>query len=144
MLNRVIIGTLLVVAPGCSPAPPQARVDLIREPTTLSAAPQVFVPDEPLPADNDSVGVCLLPDAGYNVSGRWTVVTPAGREALVVAHAELASGRVIKLASPSSTGSRLCVHPRHGGPLEAPVERVRVVASTPIVVSRLVWESTAR
>jgi hypothetical protein len=50
----------------------------------------------------------------------------------------------VTLAAPSSTGSRLCVHPRLGGPLEAPVERLRVVASTPIVVRRIVWQSTAR
>ena len=137
------LGIVLSAVLGCSPAPPPVQVDLIEEPTTLSPVPQLLSAGLPLPASHPSVGVCIHPGRGYNVSGRWTVLTPDGREAQVVAHAELVGGRVVKLASPSSTGPTLCVHPRRGGPLEAPVRRVRVVSSTPIVARRIVWKSTA-
>jgi hypothetical protein len=71
------------------------------------------------------------------------VRTPDGREALLVARAELINGDRVKLASPSTRGSRLCVHPRRGGPFESPVRRLSVVASTPIEVERVVWHSGA-
>jgi len=143
MRDGMVLGIALSASLGCSPAAPEVRVDLIEEPTTLSPVPQSFSAGLPLRGDNDSVGVCVFPGRGYSVSGRWTVLTPNGHEAQVVARAELVSGRVIKLASPSSAGSSLCVHPRHGGPLEGPVQRVRVVVSTPIVAQRVVWQSTA-
>lgn len=143
MRDKVALGIVLSAALGCSLAPPRVRVDLIQEPTTLSPVPQSFSSGQPLRADNDSVGVCVSPGRGYHVSGRWTVMTPSGQEAQVVARVELAGGRVVKFASPSSTGSSLCVHPRHDGPLEAPAQRIHVIASTPIVVQRVVWQSTA-
>jgi len=90
------------------------------------------------------VGLCVDPGPGHSVTGRWTVRTPSGREAQVVARAELVTGDVVSLASPSSNGPRLCVHPRRGGPLEASVRSLTVVASTPIEVRRLVWRSAAR
>ena len=144
MHEEVALVIALSAVMGCSPAPPPVRVDLIREPTTLSSEPRLLSAGQPLPADNDSVGVCVFPGRGYRVSGRWTVRTPSGHEAQVLARAELVGGRTVKLASPSSTGASLCVHPRQGGPLEAPVHRIRVVASTPIVAQRIVWQSTAR
>jgi hypothetical protein len=144
MLRRVMLGIALSAAPCCLPAPAPIEVELIQEPITLSQVPQFLAAGEPLRADNGSVGVCVHPGPGYHVSGRWTVLAPNGREAQVVARAELANGRVVTLASPSSTGTSLCVHPRLGGPLEAPVQRIRVVTSMPIVVRRIVWQSTAR
>lgn len=144
MLRRLMLAIGILTVPGCWAGPPHAEVDLIREPSTLSATPQLFAAGEPLRADSDSVRLCVYPGPGYHVSGRWTVITPNGREALVIGRAELANGRVVNLASPSSTGNRLCVQPRLGGPLEAPVQRVGVVTSTPIVVERMVWESTGR
>ena len=78
------------------------------------------------------------------MTGRWTVLTPDGLEAQLVARAELVGGRVVWLKAPSSTGGSLCVRPRRGGPLEAAVERVSVVASTPVVAQRIVWESAPR
>ena len=137
-----MLGMALGAIAGCSLAPARVQVELSREPVILSEVPQVLSAGQPLRADYDSVSLCLYPDRGYNVSGRWTVLTPDGREAQVVARAELVNGRVVNLASPSSTGGRLCVHPRLGGPLEAPVQRVSVVASSPIVVRRIVWQST--
>lgn len=142
MRDKVALGIALSATLGCSPGAPRVRVDLIREPTTLSPVPRSFSAGQPLRADNESVGLCVSPGRGYSVSGRWTVLTPGGQEAQVVARAELVGGRVVKLASPSSTGSSLCVHPRRGGPLEAAVQRIDVVASTPIVVQRVVWQST--
>ena len=139
-----MLGIALSAILGCSLAPPRVRVELIHEPLTLSQVPQSLSAGEPMRADNDSVRLCVYPGHGYQVTGRWTVLTPTGHEAQVVARAELVNGRVITLASPSSTGSGLCVHPRLGGPLEAAVQRVRVTASRPIVVERIVWQSTAR
>lgn len=110
----------------------------------MSHTPQFLAAGGPLRADGDSVSLCVYPGPGHVVSGRWTVLTPDGREAQVVARAELTNGKVVALVSPSSTGSSLCVHPRLGGPLEAPVQRVRVVASMPIVAQRIVWRSAAR
>jgi hypothetical protein len=72
------------------------------------------------------------------------MLTPDGLEAQLVARAELVGGRVAWLKAPSSTGGSLCVRPRRGGPLEAAVERVSLVASTPIVAQRIVWESAPR
>jgi hypothetical protein len=129
---------------GCVPAPAAVEVELIQQPLTLSQTAQLLAPSEPLRADNDSVRVCVYPGPGYHVSGRWTVLTPSGREAQVVARVELVNGKAVTLASPSSTGGSLCVQPRLGGPLEAPVRRVRVLTSTPIVAQRIVWQSTAR
>jgi hypothetical protein len=140
----LVTALTLTAALGCLLVRRPVREELIRAPVTLSPAPKLLTAGAPLPADGESVGVCVYPGPGYSVSGRWTVLTPSGREAQVVARAELVGGRVVTLAAPSSTGSRLCVHPRLGGPLEAPVERLRVVASTPIVVRRIVWQSTAR
>ena len=142
MVRRLLLGIGALTVPGCWAAPPHAEVDLIRQPSTLSQTPQVFAAAEPLRADSESARLCVYPGPGYHVSGRWTVLTPSGREALVAGRAELANGKVVALASPSSTGNSLCVQPRLGGPLEAPVQRVRVVTSTPIVVERIVWEST--
>jgi hypothetical protein len=119
-------------------------VDLVQQTSTLSPTPRLLVAGEPLRADGDSVRLCVYPGSGHHVSGHWTVVTPEGREALVVARAELTSGRVVNFASPSSTGNGLCVQPRLGGPLEAPVRRVSVATTAPIVVERIVWESAAR
>ena len=128
----------------CVFAPPGTRVELSREPVTLSPVAQVFSPDQPLPADRESVGVCVFPAHGYSVTGRWTLLTPDGLEAQLLARAELVGGKVVRFAAPSSTGSSLCVRPRRGGPLEAAVRRVSLVASTPIVAQRIVWESTPR
>lgn len=141
MLRRVVLGIAPAAVLGCSLAPPQVEVELIQEPMTLSQTPQFFAAGESLRADNDSVSVCVYPGPGYHVSGRWTVLTPSGHEAQVVARADLANGKMVTLASPSSRGRSLCVHPRLGGPLEAAVQRVRVVTSTPIVVQRIVWRS---
>ena len=144
MFDRVMLGIALPALLGCSLAPPRVRVELIQEPLTLSQVPQSFSAAEPLRADNASVRLCVYPGRGYHVTGHWTVLTPTGHEAQVAARAELVNGRVVTLATPSSTGNGLCVHPRLGGPLEAAVQRVRVTASTPIVVQRIVWRSTAR
>jgi len=132
------------VSVACTAAPPPVEIELTSGPTILSTEPRSFRPARPLPADNVSVGLCVDPGPGHAVTGRWTVRTPAGREAQVVARAELVSGDVVRLVSPSSNGPRLCVHPRRGGPLDAPVRSLTVVASTPIAVERLVWRSTAR
>ena len=142
MRDGLLLGAMLSATLACSAAPPQVRVELIQEPTTLSHVPLLLAAAEPLRADNDSVGVCVYPGPGHHVSGRWTVLTPGGHDAQVVARAELVNGRVVTFASPSSTGSSLCVHPRRGGPLEAAVQRIRVGASTPILVERIVWESS--
>ena len=133
-----------VTLPSCRAASPDVRVDLIRGSATLSQTPQLFAAEEPVRADGDFIRLCVYPGPGYHVSGRWTVLTPSGREALVVGRLELINGRAVNLASPSSTGNSLCVQPRLGGPLEAPVQRVRLATSAPIVVERIVWESTDR
>jgi hypothetical protein len=144
MVRRVTLGLGVLTFAGCWGAPPHAEVDLIHEPWTLSQTPRLFAAAEPLRADGDCVRLCVYPGSGYHVSGHWTVVTPKGREALVIGRAELANGRIITLASPSATGNRLCVQPRLGGPLETSVRRVSVATTTPIVVDRIVWESSAR
>jgi hypothetical protein len=143
MGGRAIVAIALSALPGCFPARPPVREELIQEPVTLSPTPRLLSAGRALRADEESVRVCFYPDRGYDVSGRWTVVTPNGREAQIVVRAELVNGRVVTLASPSSTGSSLCLHPRLGGPLDAAVQRLSVVASTPIVVRRIVWQSTA-
>lgn len=140
--RQVTTGLAVSALVGCVFAPARVRVELIEEPTTLSPAPRSFSPERPLSADSESIGVCVYPGSGYRVSGRWTVVAPDGHEAQVVARAELVDGQRVKLVSPSSTGRRLCVHPRLGGPLEGAVKRIEVVASVPIVVDRIVWQST--
>jgi hypothetical protein len=137
----MLLGAALA-AVGCFWGPPPLEeVELIRKPVTLSPVPRSFSAGELLCADSRIVGVCLYPGQGYRVSGRWTMLTPSGHEAQVVARAELVGGQEVTLASPTSTGNSLCVRPRRGGPLDAGVERVRVTASTPIVVRRLVWQS---
>lgn len=140
-LNRLVAVAGLSATLGCPGAEPGIRVELTREPVTLSGEPRVLSAREPLPAEAFRLGVCVIPAPGYHVSGRWTVRTPDGREARVVARAELVSGGVVKLAAPSSSGNSLCVHPRRGGPFESPVRRVRLVASTPIVAERIEWRT---
>lgn len=133
----------LAVSAACFLVSPEHEVVLAGEPTTLSSVPRFLSTGGPLRADNEVVGVCIEPGPGHHVSARWTVVTPAGREAQVTGTAELVDGTAVRLRSPSSRGSRLCVHPRLGGPLEAPVRSVSVAASTPIVVRRIVWRCGA-
>jgi hypothetical protein len=144
MVERLVLALVVLTVPVCRAAPRHAEVDLIREPARLSQTAQSFAPGEPVRADGESVRLCVHPGPGYQVSGRWTVLTPSGREALVVGRAELANGRIVNLASPSAIGNSLCVQPRLGGPLEAPLLRVRLATSTPIVVERIVWESACR
>ena len=136
----VAVATLSAIL-GCPGAEPGLRVELTREPVTLSGEPRVLSALEPLPAEAFLLGVCVIPGPGYHVSGRWTVQAPDGREARVVARAELLNGDTVKLAAPSSSGNCLCVHPRRGGPFESPVRRVRLVASTPIVAERIEWRA---
>ena len=138
-----LIASVVLVSLSCSPAPPRIHVDLAKGPTMLRQTPSVFSADEPLPADNDSVGLCIYPSSGYKLTERWTVLTPQGDEARIVAHAELTDGSFVTLSSPSSTGDNVCVHPRVDGPLAGPVRQVRVVSSTPVIVDRIVWTSTA-
>lgn len=135
-------GAVLVATLGCRPASTQVEVELSQEPVTLSRVPRLFETGQAFPADAESVALCVWPAAGHQVSQRWTVLTPSGLEAQVVALADLGSGKTVRLASPWSTDSgALCVQPRWGLPLESPVRRVRVVASTPIVVERIVVSS---
>jgi len=133
----------LSAALGCLGAEPGVRVELTRAPVTLSGEALVLSADQPLPASVFSLAVCVTPGPGHHVSGRWTVLTPDGREAMLVAQAELVDGDTVKLASPSSSGHDLCVHPRRGGPFDSPVRRVRLVASTPIVAERVEWRTGA-
>jgi hypothetical protein len=142
MQGRVMVAMALSALPGCPPGPPPVEVELVQGPVTLSPVPLAISAGEPLPTDNASVGVCIHPAPGYHVSGRWTVLTPGGEEAQVVARAELVNGDVVTMASPSSTGNSLCVHPRLGGPLGAAVKRIRVVASLPVGAQRIVWQCT--
>jgi hypothetical protein len=128
----------------CRAGAPDVEVTLLRGPATVSAEPRTLEAAEPLPADGERLRLCVHPGPGHHVSGRWTVVTPGGREALLVARAELVNGRGLSLVSPSSVGSALCVQPRLGGPLEAPVQRIRVAATATIVVDRVAWESAVR
>jgi hypothetical protein len=131
----------MAMALGCVLDPPGARVELTRAPLTLSGEPQVLSADPPLPAESVFLGVCVLPGPGHHVTGRWTVRTPDGRESSLVARAELLNGDSVKLAAPSSHGNWLCVHPRRGGPLEAPVRRLHLVTSTKIVAARIEWQT---
>ncbi len=140
--HSLMVGIALWLALACVLTSPSVEIDLIDEPVTLSYEPQLLAAGQPLRADHDSVSVCVYPAPGHNVSTRWTVVAPNGREARVVARAELVNGRVVTLRSPSSDGASLCVHPRWDGPLEAEVQRIRLLASTPIVARRIVWRST--
>jgi len=96
-----------------------------------------------LPADNDVVGVCVYPELQFRLSDRWTILTPDGGEARLDAHAELTDGTVATLSSPSTTGQNLCLELATSLPSDAKVKRVRLVASQPIVASRIVWQSTA-
>jgi hypothetical protein len=141
--SQLWIGVALLGILGCLAAEPRARVILSETPVTLSGEAWSHSADPPLPSDATVLGVCVSPGPGFNVSGRWTVRTPDGREARVVARAELVNGDRVKLASPSWVGDRLCVHPRRGGPLESPVRRLTLVASTPIVAERIVWHTGA-
>ena len=131
----------LILASGCSVAPPRTHVELIDRPTTLSQIPQYFNAREPLPAA--AVGVCVYPDPPFRPSDRGTVLTPDGGEAHITAHAELTDGTVATLSSPSTTGQNLCLELATSLPSDAKVKRVRLVASQPIVASRIVWQSTA-
>lgn len=132
----------LILASGCSVAPPRVHVELVDRPTTLSQIPQYFSAREPLPADNDVVGVCVYPVLPFRPSDRWTILTPDRSEARIAAHAELTDGTVATLSSPSTTGQNLCFELATSLPSDAKVKRVRLVASQPIVASRIVWEST--
>lgn len=142
MRRLVLTGAVLVANLGCLAAPAQMEVELSHGPVTLSHAPMPFDASQ-APADAAWVAVCVWPATGYQVSPRWTVLTPAGRDAQVVALAELANGRTVRLASPWLTDSgALCVEPRWGLPFKSPVRRVRLVASTPIVVERVVLSAS--
>jgi hypothetical protein len=136
-------GMALALAQACLLDPPGVRVELTRAPVTLSGEPRVLAAASPLPAESAVLGVCVFPGPGHYVTGRWTVRTPQGREASLVARAELLNGDVVKLAAPSSGGASLCVGPRRGGPLEAPVRRLHLVASTKIVAARIEWRAGA-
>jgi len=143
MAARGAILLPVILASGCSVAPPRIHVELIGRPTTLSQTPQYFSAREPLPADNDVVGVCVYPELQFRLSDRWTILTPDGGEARLDAHAELTDGTVATLSSPSTTGQNLCLELATSLPSDAKVKRVRLVASQPIVASRIVWQSTA-
>jgi hypothetical protein len=143
MVRRLVPEILLATTLACSTAPPRVQVELIDHPVTLSQTPRYFSARQPLRADNDVVGLCVYPDSGFRRSDRWTILTPDGGEARIAAHAELTSGRVVTLSLLSTTGQNLCVHPATSGPLEAGVQRVRVTTSEPVVVTRMVWQSTA-
>jgi hypothetical protein len=136
--------TLLTVllASGCSETPSRAHIELIDRPTTLSQTPQYFSVREPLPTDNDVVGVCVYPEVPFRPSDRWTILTPDGNEAHIAAHAELGDGTLATLSSPSTTGQNLCLELATSLPSGAKVKRVRLIASQPIVAARIVWEST--
>jgi hypothetical protein len=136
-------GIAMAMALGCVLDAPEVRVELTRAPVTLSGEPQVLLADPPLPAESSVLGVCVYPGPGHHVTGHWTVRTPEGREARLVARAELTNGDVVKLAAPSSGGASLCVHPRRGGPLEAPVRRLYLVTSTEVVAARIEWRAGA-
>jgi hypothetical protein len=133
----------LILASGCSVAPPRAHVELIDRPTTLSQTPQYFSARELLPADNDVVGVCVYPELPFKPSDHWIIVTPDGGEARITAHAELTSGAVATLSSTSTNGPNLCLELATSLPSGTKVKRVRLVASKPVVASRIVWQSTA-
>lgn len=126
------------------PTAPEVEVDLVKEPATLSHAPTLLAGVQPLEASNEFVRVCFYPAPGYSVSARWTLLTPSGRDVRLRAWAELTNGRTVAFESPSSGDGVICVQPRLGGPLEASVARLRVVASSPVVVGRISWQSTSR
>jgi len=133
----------LVLASGCSVAPSRAHVELIDRPTTLSQTPQYFSAREPLPADNDVVGVCVYPELPFKPSDRWSILSPDGGEARIAAHADLTNGTVATLSSASTTGQNLCLELAKSLASGVKVKRVRLVASKPVVASRIVWQSTA-
>jgi hypothetical protein len=144
MANKLALSLTLAALVAClRAAPPRVRVELIAKPTILGQAPVFFSAAKPLPADNDSVALCIYPGEGYSLTDRWTLRTPEGGEARLAAHAELTDGSVTTLSSPSLTGECICYHPAGDGPLLAQVGRVRVVASQPIVAKSIVWSSTA-
>ena len=137
LLFALLVGSLVA----CSAVDPGSEVVLTETPVTLSGEAWVFSAEPPLPSDAFFLGVCVSPGPGFGVTRRWTVRAPDGREAQVVARAELVNGQRVKLASPSTSDDRLCVHPRRGGPFDSPVRRLTLVASTPIVADRIVWRS---
>lgn len=143
-MGRLILVIGAATGSACRATAPDVELELLRGPATVSAEPRVLEGAEPLPADGEMLRLCVRPGPGHHVSGRWTVATPGGRQALLVARAELVNGRGLSLVSPTSAGNMLCLQPRLGGPLEAPVRRIRVAATAPIVVERVVWESAAR
>ncbi len=143
MVRRRVALLTFSLGCGCSVAPPRARVALIDQPTTLSQTPQCFNAREPLPADKDVVGVCVYSALPFKASDHWTIVAPDGGEARITAHAELTSGTVETLSSRSTIGPNLCLDRATSLPFGARVRRVRIVASRPIVASRIVWQSTA-
>jgi hypothetical protein len=142
MVARGVTLLTLLLASGCAGTPPRAHVELIDRPTTLSQTPQYFSVREPLPANNDVVGVCIYPKVPFRPSDRWTILTPDGNEAHIAAHAELADGTLATLSSPSTTGQNLCLELARSLPSDAKVKRVRLVASQPIIAARIVWDST--
>jgi hypothetical protein len=144
MPERLAAGLLVAIAAGClREAPPRVYVDLITVPTKLTQIPTVLEPDKPLPADNDSVSVCIIPGQGYSLTDHWTVRTPEGSEARIAAHAELTDDSLTTLSSPSLAADTICYHPAPDGPLPAQMRRVRLIASQPIVAKRILWSSTA-
>jgi hypothetical protein len=143
MAHRIGWGIVVVTSLSCSVAPPRVQVELIDRSAILSPTPQYFSSRDPLRADNDVVGLCVYPDSQFRRSDRWTIVTPDGGEAHIAADAELTNGTVVSLSLTSTTGENLCVHPATSGPLDAEVRRVRVTSSRPVVVTRMVWQSTA-
>src|SRR5262245_14254676 len=97
------LGLLLAILAtlGCSTAPERVRVDLTTEPVALTDKPRAFRPARPVPADNDSVGICVETPAGYDLRDDWTLGPPEGPGARLKAEATLTDGRVVQLPSPS-------------------------------------------
>jgi hypothetical protein len=142
MRTTTLIAVTLIVV-GCARAPGRVYVDLIAAPVTLSPESQTFRLSKAAPTDNDSVGVCVTPPKGYELRDDWSLGPSEALAVRLSAEVTLTNGRVVLLPEPSWSGD-YCLHPEGDGPLEAPVQEVRVASTGPLTVENVTWVSTAK
>ena len=145
-LTAAILAIALFVS-GCSrvPTPARVHVELASGTVELTAQPREFRAAAPLPADNDSVYVCIAPPTDYRLRDDWSLGRGSEPGVRFTAHATLVNGRTVPLSQLSSIESNwLCLHPDGDGPLPAYVEAVSVASSRPFTATRVSWSSGSK
>ncbi len=139
-LTAFFVFSLMV---GCEQAPPRVFVTLSETSLQLTTVATVFRPADPLPADNDFVGVCIKPPVEYELNDDWTLGLKGEPAAALSAEVTLSSGQIVALPQ-FSWSQEFCLCPDGSVPPESTVEEIRVWSSIPIEAQEVTWVSTSK